>query len=77
MDENGDAFPVVEPNVSEADLALARDADLAKGLGLNAFKGWGVAGSPAFVADFVRFRTQIGTDGARKTLDDLLKATAD
>ena len=74
-DENGDAFPVVEPNVSEADLALARDADLAKGLGLNAFKGWGVEGAPAFVADYVRFRAQIAAEGARKTLADLLGAT--
>ena len=74
VDENGDSFPVVEPNVTEADFALVRDADLAKGIGLSAFKGWGVEASPAFVADYTRFREQIGREGAKKTLADLLQA---
>ncbi|MDX7953595.1 mannitol dehydrogenase family protein [Lichenihabitans sp. Uapishka_5] len=74
VDENGQSFPVVEPNVTDADFALVKDADPAKGIGLSAFKGWGVEASPRFVADYARYRSQIQAEGAKKTLADLLKA---
>ena len=71
-DDNGDSFPVVEPNVTEADHALVRDADLEKGLLIGAFKGWDVEASPSFAADYAACRLSIQTKGAAATLDDLL-----
>ena len=72
-DDKGESFPVVEPNVTAADFTLANDPDPAKGIGLSAFKGWGVESSPAFVADYARLRRQIQTEGAGKTLAALLQ----
>ena len=72
-DDHGDTFPVVEPNVTPADFALVNDADLAKGIGLGVFKGWGLGSSPAFVADYAAMRRSIQERGAGQTLADLLK----
>ena len=71
-DDKGESFPVVEPNVTEADFALVKDSDPKKGLGLSVFKGWGLEGSPAFADDFARYRESIQRDGAGATLADLL-----
>ena len=76
VDDRGDSFPVVEPNVTEADLTLANDPDLRRGLGLGAFKGWGVQDSEAFVADYAGFRASIKGKGAAATLREMLAAIA-
>ncbi len=76
VDDKGERFPVVEPMVSEADHALAADPDLAKGLGLGAFKGWGVADHPGFARDYAAYRASIQQRGATATLKDLLAAVA-
>ena len=76
IDDKGERFPVVEPMVSEADHALAADPDLAKGLGLGAFKGWGVADHPGFARDYAAYRASIQQRGATATLKDLLAAVA-
>ncbi len=67
---------MVEPNVTEADHALARDPDLRKGLGLGAFKGWGVAENEAFASDYARLRASIQQKGAGATLKEMLGAIA-
>lgn len=71
-DDKGESFPVVEPNVTEADFGLVKDADLKKGLGLSVFKGWGLEASPAFGEDYARCRESIQRNGAGATLADLL-----
>ena len=71
-DDKGERFPVVEPNVTEADFALVNDPDPTKGIGIGAFKGWGVETSPGFVADYARYRRSIQTKGAGATLADVL-----
>ena len=71
-DDRGESFPVVEPNVSAADHALAADVDLARGLEMNVFAGWGLERYPAFTADYVRFRDSIKSKGAGATLTALL-----
>ena len=76
VDDKGEHFPVVEPMVTEADRALAADPDLAKGLGLGAFKGWGVADHPGFAADYAAYRDSIKRRGAAATLEALLEAVA-
>lgn len=76
VDDKGQSFPVVEPHVSAADHALAADADLKKGLGLGAFAGWGLEGSPAFAADYARYRASIKEKGAGATLSEMLAAIA-
>ena len=77
VDDKGETFAVVEPHVSAADHALAADADLKKGLGLGAFAGWGLEGSPAFAADYARYRASIKDKGAGATLSDMLAAIAE
>ena len=62
--------------VTEADRAAAADADLRKGLGLGAFKGWGVAEDAGFASDYARYRASIQGKGAGATLKDLLGAVA-
>ena len=76
-DDKGESFPVVEPNVTEADFSLARDADLKKGLGLSVFKGWGLEHSDPFSADYVRSRESIQQKGAGATLADVLQDARD
>jgi mannitol 2-dehydrogenase len=76
VDDKGESFPVVEPMVSDADRALAADADLGKGLGLGAFKGWGVQDHTGFVADYAAYRASIKERGAGATLKDLLASVA-
>ena len=76
VDDHGATFPVVEPMVTEADRALAQDPDLRKGLGLGAFKGWGVAENAAFASDYARYRASIREKGAGATLKALLAAVA-
>ena len=71
-DDKGQDFAVVEPNVSADDFARVASPDLAQGLNLNVFKGWGLEASPAFAADYVRYRRSIGTDGAGATLAKVL-----
>ena len=71
-DDKGESFPVVEPNVTEADFALANDADLKKGIGMSVFKGWGLEHSEPFVGDYARFREAIQRQGAGATLAELL-----
>ena len=58
--------------MSEVDLTLAADPDLAKGLGMNVFKGWGLEDAPGFVADYVKIRASIQKDGASATLKGVL-----
>ena len=72
IDDKGERFPVVEPMVSEADHALAADPDLAKGMKMGAFAGWGVETDPGFVADYARYRASIKENGAGATLKALL-----
>ena len=76
IDDRGESFPVVEPMVTEADHALVRDPDLAKGLGMGAFAGWGVAEHAGFAADYARLRASIREKGAGATLGELLAAVA-
>ncbi len=47
-----------------------------KGLGLGAFKGWGVQEHAGFAADYARYRASIKARGAAATLKDLLAAVA-
>lgn len=72
-DDKGESFPVVEPNVSEADFALVKDSDPKKGLGISVFKGWGLERSDTFGADYARYRESIQRKGAGATLADLLQ----
>lgn len=72
-DDKGESFPVVEPNVTEADFALVNDTDLKKGLGLSVFKGWGLEHSDPFGADYARYRESIQRQGAGATLTELLE----
>ena len=76
VDDRGEKFPVVEPMVTEADHALANDADLTRGLGLGAFRGWGVQDDAGFVADYAAYRASIQKTGAGATLKGLLSAVA-
>ncbi len=76
VDDKGESFPVVEPMVTEADRTLAADPDLGKGLGLGAFKGWGVQDHAGFVADYAAYRGSIQQRGAAATLKDLLTAVS-
>lgn len=76
VDDHGEAFPVVEPHVSEGDRALAAEPDLARGLGLGAFAGWGIQDHPGFAADYAAYRASIKARGAGATLTDLLAAVA-
>ena len=76
VDDKGESFPVVEPMVTEADRTLAADPDLGKGLGLGAFKGWGVQDHAGFVADYAAYRGSIQQRGAAATLKDLLAAVS-
>ncbi len=76
VDDKGESFPVVEPMVSAADMALAQEPDLGRGLGLGAFKGWGVQENAAFVADYAAYRASIRATGAGPTLRGLLDAVA-
>lgn len=71
-DDKGESFPVVEPNVTDADFALVKDADSRKGLGLSVFKGWGLEHSDKFGADYARYRESIQRKGAEATLADVL-----
>jgi mannitol 2-dehydrogenase len=73
-DDHGAEFPVVEPQVSRADFALARAADPAAALGMSAFKGWGLADHAGFTADFCELRRSIRASGAAATLQTLLAA---
>ena len=76
VDDHGDSFPVVEPMVTAADHALAKDADLRRGLGIGAFKGWGVQDHAGFAADYAAYRGSIQKTGAGATLKGLLSAVA-
>lgn len=71
-DDKGESFPVIEPNVTEADFELVRHPDLKKGLGLGVFKGWNLETSDKFVAEYARYRESIQRKGAAATLTDLL-----
>jgi len=72
VDDRGERFPVVEPHVGPADMALAADPDLAQGLAIGAFAGWGLEAFPAFAADYARLRGSIKEKGAGATLEALL-----
>ena len=72
VDDKGESFPVVEPNVTEADRALAADPDLSQGLGMSVFKGWALDQSPGFSADYANYRAAIRQQGAGATLQTLL-----
>ncbi len=74
VDDNGERFAVVEPNVSAADHAYAADADLKAGLRINAFAGWGLEAFPAFAETYARLRGSIRAEGAGATLRTLLRA---
>lgn len=70
-DDKGEQFPVIEPHLSAADLALAAEGGDAP-LRMSLFKNWGLLESPAFVAAFVEYRTNIAKNGTRPSLSTLL-----
>lgn len=72
VDDRGETFPVVEPNITPDDAALAGDADPAAGLRMSVFKGWGLENYPRFAEDYARLRRSIAERGAGATLAALL-----
>ena len=67
-DDEGVSFPVAEPLLSEADLALARSSDPRAFLGMSVFAGWGLEGYPDFTTEVAGIRRAIVAEGARETL---------
>ncbi len=67
-DDEGASFPVAEPLLSEADLALARSADTRAFLGMSVFAGWGLQDYPDFATEVAGIRRAIVAEGTRETL---------
>lgn len=69
--ESHKPYTLSEPGLPEAERAPALNANLAAGLSLPVFAGWGLNQYPAFAEDVSRLRQNIRTHGARETLEDL------
>ena len=67
-DDQGIAFPVSEPLLTDADLALARASDPHAFLGMSVFQGWGLEAYPDFVTEVAGVRRAIVSEGTRDTL---------
>ena len=67
-DDEGAAFPLAEPLLSDADLALARSSDARAFLGMSVFAGWGLEDYPDFATEVAGIRRAIVAEGTRETL---------
>ncbi len=63
-DDAGHALTPAEPNLTDADRALALSPDLADGLRLSVFHHWRLADDAAFSSLFTRLRADIAARGA-------------
>ena len=71
VDDKGRSFTPLEPHLTDADRAQARDPDPAAVLRLGPLKGLGLDRSAAFVESVGRCRAQIAEKGALATLAGL------
>ncbi|GBR26447.1 mannitol dehydrogenase family protein [Acetobacter orleanensis] len=69
--ESKKPYTLSEPGLPEHARALALQDDLAAGLTMPVFAGWGLEQYPAFVKDVVTLRSSLRTHGARATLQQL------
>ena len=72
--DDGKAFPVFEPGITEADWVLIRGADPAAVLGISPFAELGLAGSPAFETSFRHQAKRLAELGTRGALAEMLDA---
>ena len=71
-DDQHVAFPVDEPLLSDAELALARSPDPRALLGMGVFAGWGLEAYPDFITEIAGIRRAIVSEGTHETLRAVL-----
>ncbi|ATJ91287.1 NADH-ubiquinone oxidoreductase subunit 6 [Acetobacter senegalensis] len=69
--ESHKSYTLSEPGLPDAAKALALEDDLAAGLRMPVFAGWGLDAYPAFTKDVVALRTSMREHGVRHTLKNL------
>ncbi|PYD76197.1 mannitol dehydrogenase family protein [Novacetimonas pomaceti] len=70
VDEKGGTYTPLEPTLTEGEVALARDPDLAAALALPAFDGWRDVQTPQLTQAIVAARQAIRSRGVRASLPD-------
>ncbi|MDE1007187.1 MAG: mannitol dehydrogenase family protein [Paraburkholderia fungorum] len=72
IDDEGVPFDVNEPHIGSADWAKLRGGDPLAVLDIEAFRGFGLRGSPRFVAAYQSVAKQLASQGTAATLAQLL-----
>ncbi len=71
-DDRGDPFEVAEPHLAEADWPLLRSSDPLDALTASPFAAWGLAGHPAFVAEYREAAALLETQGIHAAIGHAL-----